>query len=341
MVPADLDDEAHEVPRLLVEAERMQGPESEGGVADPAVAVVPVAFAAGALRQRGGGSGDDRPGGGVGEALEDERRALQVDPPGVVGEVAVAQPVAPELFGRVEPLQCLWGAAGPAQVGVTPGDRAESGLVFAKRDLAADGAVLDRQLHVAGQLQGDAVRVMRHRLAQLAAAPPSRLPPVGKARHAFHLHLGVAIDAGHRPQQRAVGLVSGVGAAAAAAGSRPLGDRQGVVDDHPAGVGDPGGLDYQRPRFVATADRHHHLIRPQLPVAGAAIEQGTKCTGGVEAGQAEPLDGAGVGDQGGGVAVGEEAVAADRWEAFFDGAHGAAKLAAAAGGGGLRARTLN
>ena len=89
---ADAEDEAHEVARLLVEAERVQGPEAEGRVADPAVAVVPVAFAAGGLGQRGGRRGDDRAGRRVGEALEDQRRALQVDPPGVVGEVAVAQP---------------------------------------------------------------------------------------------------------------------------------------------------------------------------------------------------------------------------------------------------------
>src|ERR1700746_4015802 len=45
-VPADVDDEAHEVARLVIEAERVQGPEGEGRVADPAEAVVPVAFAA-------------------------------------------------------------------------------------------------------------------------------------------------------------------------------------------------------------------------------------------------------------------------------------------------------
>ena len=64
----------------------------EGRVADPAVAVVPVAFAARRLGQRGGRRGDDRAGRRVGEALEHERRALQVDAPGVVGEVAVGQP---------------------------------------------------------------------------------------------------------------------------------------------------------------------------------------------------------------------------------------------------------
>ena len=39
-----------------------------------------------------------------------------MDAPGVVGEVAVAQPFAPKLFGRVDPLQRLGSAAGPAEV---------------------------------------------------------------------------------------------------------------------------------------------------------------------------------------------------------------------------------
>ena len=154
MVLADVDDEAHEVARLLVEAERVHRPEAEGRVADPAEAVVPVAFPARRLRQRGGRGGDDRPGRRVGEALEDEGRALQVDPPGVVGELAVAQPVAPELFGRVEPLQRLGGAARAAEVARSPQvTRAEAALVLAQLQRAAHGPALDRQIHVAGQPQ--------------------------------------------------------------------------------------------------------------------------------------------------------------------------------------------
>ena len=170
VLAADVEHEAHEVARLLVEAERVQGPEAEGRVADPAEAVVPVAFPAGRLRQRGGRRGEDRPGRRVGEALEDEGRALQVDAPGMVGEFAVAQPVAPELFGRVEPLQRLGGAARPAEVAVAPGDGAEPGLVLAQPQRPA-GAAPDRELHVTGQAQLGAVDAAGHRLSQLAAAP--------------------------------------------------------------------------------------------------------------------------------------------------------------------------
>ena len=317
MVLADLDDEAHEVTRLLVEAERVQRPEAEGRVADPAVAVVPVALAARRLGQRGGGGGDDRAGRSVGEALEDQRRALQVDPPGMVGEVAVAQPGAPEFFGRVEPLECLRGAARPAQLLLAPGDGAEPGFVLAQFQGAADGAAVELQFHVAGQPQLGSVGGPRDRLAELAAAPGRRFEPVAEARQALHLHLDVAVDAGHRPQQRAVGLVCGLRPGSGPTGAGPVGDRQRVVDDDPAGVGDPGGLDHQRARLVAATDRDHHPLGPQTEMTGATIEQRRKSARRVKPRQAQPLDAAGKGDERRRVAVGQKAITADGGEVVF------------------------
>ena len=52
----------HERRRLLGEPEAQQGVEGERGVADPGVAVVPVALAAELLGQAGGRGGDDRAG---------------------------------------------------------------------------------------------------------------------------------------------------------------------------------------------------------------------------------------------------------------------------------------
>ena len=160
------------------------------------------------------------------------------------------------------------------------------------------------------------------RLAQLAAAPGGLLDPVAEARQALHLHLHLAVDAGHQPQQGVVGIVFGLRPGAGSVLRLPLGDRQRVVGHHPAGVGHPGRLDDQRAGLVAAADRHDDAARAQPEVAGAAVEQGGEGAGGVEAGQAEPLDGAGEGDQGAGVAVGEEAVAPDRREAVVAGAQG-------------------
>jgi hypothetical protein len=184
----------------------------------------------------------------------------------------------------------------------------------------ARDAVGDRQLHVGAEAQLGPVGGAGARFAQLAAAPARSFGAVGEARQALHFHLDLAVEAGHQPQQRVVGLVFGAGSPVATLRS-PLADREQVVDDDPAGVGHPGRLDHQRARLVAAADRHDHSARGELEVAGAAVEQRREGAGRVEAGQAEPLDRAVVGDQGAGVAVGEEAVAADRWEAGVDGAH--------------------
>ena len=73
----DVGDEVEEVVGLPLEAQRQQRPQHERRVADPAVAVVPVALALRRLGQRGGRGGQQRAAGRVGEALERQRRALQ------------------------------------------------------------------------------------------------------------------------------------------------------------------------------------------------------------------------------------------------------------------------
>ena len=176
VLAADFEDEFHERLRLLAEAERVQGPEAEGGVADPAVAVVPVPFPAGRLRQRGGRRGDDRPGRGVGQPLQDQRRALKVDPPGMVREAAGPQPLSPELFGRVEPLERLRRASRPAEVVVPPGHRAEPGLVLAEVHRPGRRPAVERELHVRGQAQlgSFAPRGRSPRRARLRSTRPPR-----------------------------------------------------------------------------------------------------------------------------------------------------------------------
>ena len=231
----------------------------EGRVADPAVAVVPVAFAAGRLRQRGGRRGDDRPGRRVGEALEDQRRALQVDPPGVVGEVAVAQPVAPELFGRVEPLERLGGAARPAEVARRPRSRRRSRsrpragwsvprTAPSSRSRApcrwsaaarVPSAPLRRPPRPARRRSSSPARRRR----RSAAGTPSRARPRRRCRSS-------SAAASGRTRVRWRGRVLAV---AAGCTHSPIVSASWTTD--PAGVGDPGRLDHQRAGLVAAADR--------------------------------------------------------------------------------------
>ena len=79
LVGLEVGDELHELVGLPVEVEEVQRLERERRVAHPAVAVVPVALAAGGLGQRRRERGHRRTGGHVGEALDRERRALDRD----------------------------------------------------------------------------------------------------------------------------------------------------------------------------------------------------------------------------------------------------------------------
>ena len=92
---------AHERRGLVGEPESEQRMDREGGVPDPGVAVVPVAFAADLLREAGGGCGHEGAGGGVGHQLERDRRAGDhLAPAAAVGRAG--QPTPPEPGGVVE-----------------------------------------------------------------------------------------------------------------------------------------------------------------------------------------------------------------------------------------------
>ncbi len=89
---------------LVEEAGREEGAEGEGGVAQPAEAVVPVADAAHLLGEGGGGGRGDTAGGGVGEGLEGDQGAGHRLPVGAL-VTALGGPVPPVgealLQGRV------------------------------------------------------------------------------------------------------------------------------------------------------------------------------------------------------------------------------------------------
>ena len=94
-----LEHEGEVLERLPVEPEPVQRAQHEGGVADPGVAVVPVARPAGGLGQRGGRRRHDGAGRRVAQSLERQRAALHVAAPRMVGEGAVGEPVPPVADG--------------------------------------------------------------------------------------------------------------------------------------------------------------------------------------------------------------------------------------------------
>ncbi len=84
-------------PRLFLEAGVEEREQRQRRVAQPAMAVVPVAHAADAFRQRGRGRGDDAAGRRVRQRLErDERAAHRILHP--IAHRAALDPLAPEAF---------------------------------------------------------------------------------------------------------------------------------------------------------------------------------------------------------------------------------------------------
>ena len=189
------------------------------------VAVVPVALAARRLGQRGGGRGDERAGRRVRQALERQRAALEVGAPGVVGEVAVVEPVLPVVRGPDEPLvRLLVGrvAAGARtrrarRTACRPPSSASARSRAGPRSPAAcrwSGGARSRLL--AGARDG--LVVARPVYSQVA-----RDAPVVEARLAVEVDLHLAVHAAHDAEQHVVGVVVGRRAPVRCTSARPRG----------------------------------------------------------------------------------------------------------------------
>ena len=204
-VLAPIGDELEEAVRLRVEPERVQAPQRERRVADPRVAVVPVPLAPRRLGQRGGRRRHQGAGGRVGEALERERAPLQVDPPGVVGELSVVQPFAPVLLGAPHPVGGV--LVGLRRLVVGPRQRDEPLVAVAHRRVRVRALALEPHPKVARQAQRHvARRDPRERVAvPLGLVLPGRVRPrvVGRGL-AVHLELDVAV---HAPDRFGAGRV--------------------------------------------------------------------------------------------------------------------------------------
>ena len=272
----DVGDEVEVVVRLPVEPERVEAPQGEGRVADPAVAVVPVALAAGRLGQRGGRRGDDRAARRVGEALQRQGRALEVRAPRVVGERAAGQPVLPVVRRPHQPLVRVVDAARRGRL--VPGQRAEALLALLDERARHGARPLEADVHVAREDQLD-VRPVAHAsalvVAVLGVAPRAVAAAVVEDRLAVEGQLHLAVHAADHAQQDVAGVVVG---RRPALGVRslldvpPRTDEQHVADDDPAGRRAPARLEDHRAGQVAARGRDGDVGRPEAEAAGVAIE---------------------------------------------------------------------
>ena len=226
----------HEVVRLPVQSERVQPPQRERRVAHPAVAVVPVARPLRGLRQRGRQRRHQRPRRHERQALQRQRRALQVQAPGMVRVGAFRQPRPPEVAGALQVTLCLLHRARPPQT-LRPGDRAEALLAFDHRVAAVHPVALDPHAHVREQAER---RLLVHRVKRprfvLHGLPARHRGPVVEHRLAHHLDLHLPLDALDHPHQQMVGVV--VRRRARVTGALlvvvPFADRQRVDHANPA-----------------------------------------------------------------------------------------------------------
>ena len=229
----------------------MQRLQREGRVAQPRVAVVPVALAAGRLRQRGRERRDRRAGRHVGEALDRERRALDRIAPAVVGDARAAQPGAPEAGGRGESLVGLVDALRRGEL-LGPGERAVDLLALPEHVPRPHPVALDADRHVRAQADRQLRAARVGAVAVVADRPLRRDAPVVEDRFAGQLHLDLALQAHRDAHEQVVGVFvgrrPGVRRDLVLAAAGP--ERQRVAHEHPPARGLPGRQQDVRPRLV-------------------------------------------------------------------------------------------
>ncbi len=239
----------------------------------------------------------------------------------MVGEVADVDPLPPALAGLPHLVGGL--VIGLRHRVFRPAQRDEDVVAFLHPGAGPRLAALQPDAQVGGQPQ----RRMR---VGILAGPCDRLAvglrrvlPAGadavvvERRLAVHHQLDRAAHTAHRAQQDVLGVPVH---RRAAMGARPRLDvvprahHQRVADDHPAGVGLPGGLQDQAARQVAARGGHGHPVGPQPEVPGAAVQDRAEHARRVRPRHAQPLHRAGGRDQAGVLTVGEERVVGDRRE---------------------------
>ncbi len=177
------------LPRLVPVAGVHQRQEREGCVAQPAIAVVPVAKPPDLLRQRRGGGGGDAARRMIGEPLQGDERAQDRACIAAWAEAALG-PAQPALLRLLQRLQGIDGR-GRRRVGASIAQHEGDRLARPNREAAAVRVPACFQRRIRAQL--DHVRP-RNRLEALAvhARDPGDDQSVIEAQDEFGLHLDLA-----------------------------------------------------------------------------------------------------------------------------------------------------
>ena len=238
----------------------------------------------------------------------------------MVRETAPGQPVLPVVRGPQQPLaRLLVGERGRV---IGPGQGAEVDLAFLHPGPGHGPAALEPEPHVGGQGQRDPGGPAG-RAADALGVPPVAVGPgplvaaVVEDRLALERDLDLAGDAADGAQQHMVGVVVG-GRPAVGVGQLALvvpgPHHQRVAHHQPPGRGGPAGLQHHRPGQVPAGGRDVDPFRAEAEPAGRPVQDRAEHARRVHPGQAHPLHVPARRDQGGGLAVGQEAVLTDRRE---------------------------
>ena len=277
---------------FLLVARHHERVEGEGGVPQPAVAVVPVADASELLGQRRRGGGDDAPRRRVGERLEGEQGAPHhVAPSPLV--LAGVGPRLPVLLGLLDDVVGV-GWAGRRLVRRVRVEHEGHALPFPDREVGHRREVLAPRV----DRRPEGHRLWSRSGCEPPVDPPHPRPhpPVVEPDREVHAHLDPASHSFHEP--RHLGVL--------------LPDRHAVHEPDRAVVGVELGLEHERVAAVAPAGRPHRPSRSQPPVAVVVPAQELGEAGlRVEAGETQPVDRAVAPDERGGVGVSDDPVVLD------------------------------
>ena len=294
---AGVEQPGEEVAGFVVFADAEERADADAGVAGPGVAVVPVAGPAGVFRERGCRCRDRRARGGVGQQPQGEQAAGHRV---AVREVAVdvGTPGLPAVFvGR----QCR-----PGRVGVDVDQR------FAVGDTQRQGDGLtgrDTQPHRSSGLEAERRRCAQRECGGRPAAHEVVAAVLDARRPVVFAEAGIELDHG---VNRAIG--GGEPAHQQAGRQQPTGD----VGDHPLGQGEPsarrvpGCLEGGGVGSVAAGDDRGRSGWPHAEGARRRpADQAAEHRLAVEAGNAQPVDGAVGADKCCGTGVTEQPVVLD------------------------------